>query len=175
MNQKIKFLLLGDFRQFPAIMDNFVGTPVLRELKHCQLLHDLTGGWHHELTENMRSDPGIFDFLTWLRVDDPGNSPWPRHSRRPEKDPTARRAGREPRHLPRPPHPDQRPGQLPPGPARSCHDRDTPTTTNMPQTMRVWPGLKLIGTGSPGQQGHLRARDRSGARKKSCWTAAMLI
>ena len=56
MNRKIKFLLLGDFRQFPAIMDNFAGTPVLRELKHCQLLHDLTGGWHHELTENMRSD-----------------------------------------------------------------------------------------------------------------------
>ena len=71
MNRKIKFLLLGDFRQFPAIMDNFAGTPVLRELKHCQLLHDLTGGWHHELTENMRSDPGIFDFLTWLRVDEP--------------------------------------------------------------------------------------------------------
>ena len=67
MNRKIKFLLLG----FPAIMDNFAGTPVLRELKHCQLLHDLTGGWHHELTENMRSDPGIFGFLTWLRVDEP--------------------------------------------------------------------------------------------------------
>ena len=56
MNRKIKFLLLGDFRQFPAIMDNFAGTPVQRELKHCQLLHDLTDGWHHELTENMRSD-----------------------------------------------------------------------------------------------------------------------
>ena len=38
MNRKIKFLLLGDFRQFPAIMDNFAGTPVQRELKHCQLL-----------------------------------------------------------------------------------------------------------------------------------------
>ena len=60
MNRKINFLLLGDFRQFPAIMDNFAGTPVQRELKHCQLLH--------ELTENMRSDP---DFLTWLRVDEP--------------------------------------------------------------------------------------------------------
>ena len=76
MNRKIKFLLLGDFRQFPAIMDNFAGTPVLRELKHCQLLHDLTGGWHHELTDNMRSD----------RASSTGSSPWPRHSRRPEKD-----------------------------------------------------------------------------------------
>ena len=34
-------------------------TPVQRELKHCQLLHDLTDGWHHELTENMRSDPAF--------------------------------------------------------------------------------------------------------------------
>eukprot|EP00439_Symbiodinium_sp_Y106_P034153 s7064_g4.t1 len=59
MNRKIKFLLLGDFRQFPAIMDNFAGTPVLRELKRCQLLHDLTDGSHRELTQNMRSDPGI--------------------------------------------------------------------------------------------------------------------
>ena len=75
MNRKIKFLLLGDFRQFPAIMDNFAGTPVQRELKHCQLLHDLTDGWHHELTENMRSDPGIFDFLTWMRVDEPREQP----------------------------------------------------------------------------------------------------
>ena len=87
MNRKIKFLLLGDFRQFPAIMDNFAGTPVQRELKHCQLLHDLTDGWHHELTENMRSDPGIE------------------------------------------------------------YSGTGPTTTNMPQTMRVWPGLKLIGAG----------------------------
>ena len=32
--------------------------------------------WHHELTENMRSDPGIFDFVTWLRVDEPRTSTW---------------------------------------------------------------------------------------------------
>ena len=88
-------------------------------------VYDLTDGWHHELTENRRSDPGIFDFLRWLRVD-------------------------EPREQSLPPHQDQRAGQPSPGPAGSCDDRDTgtgPTTTNMPQTMRVWPGLKLIGVG----------------------------
>ena len=63
MNRQVNFLLLGDFRQFPAVMDNFAGAQVIRELKTCQLLHDLTRGWHHQLTENRRSDPGIFDFL----------------------------------------------------------------------------------------------------------------
>ena len=48
----VKFLLLGDFRQLPA----------------GQLIRDLAGGHRHELTENMRSDPGIFNFVKWLRV-----------------------------------------------------------------------------------------------------------
>ena len=33
-----------------------------------QLVRDLAGGHRHELTENMRSDPGIFNFVKWLRV-----------------------------------------------------------------------------------------------------------
>ena len=146
MNRKIKFLLLGDFRQFPAIMDNFAGTPVQRELKRCQLLHDLTDGWHHELTENMRSDPGIFGFLTWLRVDEPREQSLAEALQTPggpSTVPAARRAGRQPRHLPRPPHP-----RLAPPEAVTIEYSGTgPTTTNMPQTMRVWPGLKLIGAG----------------------------
>ena len=32
---------------------------------------DLAGGHRHELTENMRSDPGIFDFVKWLQVGEP--------------------------------------------------------------------------------------------------------
>ena len=151
MNRKIKFLLLGDFRQFPAIMDNFAGTPVLRELKHCQLLHDLTGGWHHELTENMRSDPGIFDFLTWLRVDEPREQSLAealqtarqRFPRQGEPDVSlvishARRIrinARDNRRL------------APPEAVTIEYTGTGPTTTNMPQTMRVWPGLKLIGAG----------------------------
>ena len=151
MNRKIKFLLLGDFRQFPAIMDNFAGTPVQRELKHCQLLHDLTDGWHHELTENMRSDPGIFDFLTWLRVDEPREQPLTE----------ALQAARE--RFPRQGEPDvslvishahririnaRDNRRLAPPEAVTIEYAGTgPTTTNMPQTMRVWPGLKLIGAG----------------------------
>ena len=151
MNRKINFLLLGDFRQFPAIMDNFAGTPVQRELKHCQLLHDLTDGWHHELTENMRSDPGIFDFLTWLRVDEPREQPLAE----------ALHAARE--RFPREGEPDvslvishahririntRDNRRLAPPEAVTIEYTGTgPTTTNMPQTMRVWPGLKLIGAG----------------------------
>ena len=151
MNRKIKFLLLGDFRQFPAIMDNFAGTPVQRELKHCQLLHDLTDGWHHELTENMRSDPGIFGFLAWLRVDEP----------REQSLAEALQAARE--RFPRQGEPDvslvishahririnarDNRRLAPPEAVTIEYSGTGPTTTNMPQTMRVWPGLKLIGAG----------------------------
>ena len=151
MNRKIKFLLLGDFRQFPAIMDNFAGTPVQRELKRCQLLHDLTDGWHHELTENMRSDPGIFNFLTGLRVDEP----------REQSLAEALQAARE--RFPRQGEPDvslvishahririnarDNRRLAPPEAVTIEYSGTGPTTTNMPQTMRVWPGLKLIGAG----------------------------
>ena len=68
-NRRVRFLLLGDFRQLPAVQDAFGGAPVLRTLKESQLLHDLAGGWVHELTENRRSDERIFRFLQYLRVD----------------------------------------------------------------------------------------------------------
>ena len=56
MNKKIRFLLLGDFRQLPAVLDSFAGAEVCKELKHSQLLHDLAGGWCHELSERWRFD-----------------------------------------------------------------------------------------------------------------------
>ena len=48
MNTSMRFLLLGDFRQLPAVLDSFAGAEVCRELKDSQLLHDLAGGWCHE-------------------------------------------------------------------------------------------------------------------------------
>ena len=56
LNADVKFLLLGDFRQLPAVLGSWAG--------HSQL----AGGRRHDLTENMRSDPGIFNFVKWLRV-----------------------------------------------------------------------------------------------------------
>ena len=67
-NADVKFLLLGDFRQLPAVLDSWAGRPISAPLEHSQLSRDLAGGHRHELTENMRSDPGIFNFVKWLRV-----------------------------------------------------------------------------------------------------------
>ena len=68
LNADVKFLLLGDFRQLPAVLDSWAGQPISAPLEHSQLVRDLAGGHRHELTENMRSDPGIFNFVKWLRV-----------------------------------------------------------------------------------------------------------
>ena len=57
----------GDFRQLPAVLDSWAGRPISAPLEHSQLIRNLAGGHRHELTENMRSDPGIF-FVKWLRV-----------------------------------------------------------------------------------------------------------
>ena len=58
LNADVKFLLLGDFRQLPAVLEFLAGRPISAPLEHGQLIRDLAGG-RHELTENMRSDPGI--------------------------------------------------------------------------------------------------------------------
>ena len=71
LNPGVKFLLLGDFRQLPAVLDSWAGQPISAPLEHSQLVLDLAGGHRHELTENMRSDPGIFDFVKWLQVGEP--------------------------------------------------------------------------------------------------------
>ena len=68
LNADVKFLLLGDFRQLPAVLDSWAGRPISAPLEHSQLVRDLAGGHRHKLTENMRSDPGIFNFVKWLRV-----------------------------------------------------------------------------------------------------------
>ena len=68
LNADVKFLLLGDFGQLPAVLDSWAGRPISAPLEHSQLIRDLAGGHRHELTENMRSDPGIFNFVKWLRV-----------------------------------------------------------------------------------------------------------
>ena len=66
--QRVHSPALGDFRQLPAVLDSWAGRPISAPLEHSQLIRDLAGGHRHELTENMRSDPGIFNFVKWLRV-----------------------------------------------------------------------------------------------------------
>ena len=57
LDRGVRFLLMGDFRQLPAVLDSFAGTRVERPLK--DLLRDLAGGYCHELTENRRSDDPV--------------------------------------------------------------------------------------------------------------------
>ena len=40
------------------VLDSWAGQPISAPLEHSQLVLDLAGGHRHELTENMRSDPG---------------------------------------------------------------------------------------------------------------------
>ena len=157
MNKKIRFLLLGDFRQLPAVLDSFAGAEVCRELKDSQLLHDLAGGWCHELSERWRFDEQIFEFLTWLRVDEAEQVSLPealrearqRFPRRGEPDVSlvishAKRLqinDRENRRL------------APPGALVLRYEARGAVPTNAPQTMRVWPGLRLIGAGGKVQKG----------------------
>ena len=61
----------GRLPAVPAVLDSesWAGRPISAPLEHSQLIRDLAGGHRHELTENMRSDPGIFNFVKWLRVE----------------------------------------------------------------------------------------------------------
>ena len=160
VNADVKFLLLGDFRQLPAVLDSWAGRPISAPLEHSQLVRDLAGGHRHELTENMRSDPGIFDFVKWLRVGEeacptleqakarlkelfPSKPGWPdttlviSHSKRMAVNAAANRA-------------------LAPEGSKLLELEvihidlggcDKCITQNSPQSMRVWPGLRLIGAG----------------------------
>ena len=150
-NRRVRFLLLGDFRQLPAVQDAFGGAPVLRTLKESQLLHDLAGGCVHELTENRRSDERIFRFLQYLRVDEAEQVPLRDAVQvAPEQFPM--------RGLPdtclvishahRMAINDQENRRLAPeGAVLLEHRAQGPAGTNQPQTMRLWPGLRLVGAG----------------------------
>ena len=151
--------------------------PISAPLEHSQLVRDLAGGHRHELTENMRSDPGIFDFVKWLRVGEeacptleqarlrelfPSKPGWPdttlviSHSKRMAVNAAANRAlapeGSKLLELETHViHIDL--GCYESVPTQNGCDNFIPTngcsqtTQNSPQSMRVWPGLRLIGAG----------------------------
>ena len=169
LNADVKFLLLGDFRQLPAVLDSWAGRPISAPLEHSQLVRDLAGGHRHELTENMRSDPGIFDFVKWLRVGEeacptleqakarlkelfPSKPGWPdttlviSHSKRMAVNAAANRAlapeGSKLLEL------ETHVIHIDLGCCQTTNEYcQTATPQNSPQSMRVWPGLRLIGAG----------------------------
>ena len=129
------------------------------------VIRDLAGGHRHELTENMRSDPGIFNFVKWLRVGEeacptleqakarlkelyPSKPGWPdttlviSHSKRMAVNAAANRALA--------PEASKRLELETQVIHMGCYEAGTPgcaATQNSPQSMRVWPGLRLIGAG----------------------------
>jgi hypothetical protein len=63
----VKFLLSGDFHQFPPISNNWRGSPVPEDaLERSSLLHTLSDGNRCTLTECRRGDRKLFDFYSSL-------------------------------------------------------------------------------------------------------------
>ena len=151
LNPKVKFLLLGDFRQLPAVLDAFGGAPVTKPFKDSRLLHDLAGGCYHELTENHRSDEAIFGFLRYLRVDEAEEPPL-REALQLARERFPRRGQPDTclviSHANRMRLNEQHNRRLAPAEAVTLrYEGRAAAGTNAPQTMRVWPGLRLVGAG----------------------------
>ena len=135
MDRSVRFLLMGDFKQLPAVLDS---------LKDSDLLWDLASGYCHELLEKQRSDERIFRFI-WLRVGEA------------EEVPLAEAVRVARREFPRPhvclvAHKvqinERENRKLAAQDAVLIEHKEAGApTTNSPQTMRVWPGLKLVGAG----------------------------
>ena len=113
LNADVKFL--GDFRQLPAMLDSWAGRPISAPLEHSQLIRDLAGGHRHKLTENMRSDPGIFNFVKWLRVGDVPHAGAGQGEAEGALPLQARVAGHHAGHQPQQAHGRQRSGEPGPG------------------------------------------------------------
>ena len=67
---RIRMLLLGDFKQFPSVVNSWYGCPLKTSLKDSEMLKGLAQGCYHLLTENRRSDQVVFDFITSLNIDE---------------------------------------------------------------------------------------------------------
>ena len=149
LNADVKFLL-GDFRQLPAVLDSWAGRPISAPLEHSQLIRDLAGGHRRKLTENMRSNPGIFNFVKWLRV---GKEACPTleqaKARLKELYPSKRMAVNAAANRALAPEASK----LLELETQVIHidlgetQNGCSQTQNSPQSMRVWPGLRLIGAG----------------------------
>ena len=150
LNPKVKFLLLGDFRQLPAVLDAFGGAPVTKPLRDSRLLHDLAGGCYHELTENHRSDEAIFGFLRYLRVDEAEEPPL-REALQLARSASRNGGSRTPAWSSATPTgcaSTSSKRRLAPAEAVTLrYEGRAAAGTNAPQTMRVWPGLRLVGAG----------------------------
>jgi hypothetical protein len=71
-----KLICLGDFGQFQPVAETWAGSPVAVDaLQTSAMLRELCGGNRFTLTENQRSDPPLFDFISSLRPGTPEAKP----------------------------------------------------------------------------------------------------
>ena len=169
LNPKVKFLLLGDFRQLPAVLDAFGGAPVTKPLKDSRLLHDLAGGCYHELSENHRSDEAIFGFLRYLRVDEAEEPPLREAAAGPGVVPQEGAAGHLPGDQPRQPDAPQRAAQPEAGAGECGHHHLRGLGRGGHQRPANDAGLagpKAGGRGGQGGQGLLRFSGGGGPRRR---------
>ena len=153
LHKGVQFILLGDFRQFPAICASWSASPLPDDaLKTSDLLFELAGGNRVELTENKRSDPTIFDFIKRLRIDEKDEKPkheaideakrlFPRTSQQPDY--TLVISHRRRIQINKELNEKNKPEGAIKIEVNGKHQIDN----NAPQTMYIWPGLRLIGAG----------------------------
>ena len=158
----VTVVLIGDFKQFPAIMDHWAGSMLQGDrLENSHLLHDLVDGSWLELHEDRRSDPRLFDFYTSLdvRCTTEQLQETLQHARAQFPAQSARQVGVT--HLVIP-HKERR---LRLNSQANLREKGSQTVKlfvpivkhasnrNAPQDMWVWPGLRLIGAGGLLQKG----------------------
>jgi len=153
LHKGTQFILLGDTRQFSAICASWSTSPLPDDaLKKSDLLFELAGGFRTELTENRRSDPTISEFMKRLGVDETSGKPkhealaeakriFPRTSHQPDY--TLVISHRRRIAINRERNEADKPQDAIKIEVTTKHQVDN----NAPQTMWLWPGLRLIGAG----------------------------
>ena len=147
----VGFVCSGDFGQFQPICEHWSACPVKEgQLEHSSMLWEMCGGNRLVLTENQRSDERLFKFYTTLGENLQEALERARNSFPVTKRPAAytltmshtlrmqinrRRNDEEARQR------ESLQIEEPQGYTRS-------RSGNQPQSMKVWPGLQLIGAGS---------------------------
>ena len=147
LNDEARYLLLGDFRQLPAVLDSFAGAPVK--------LRDSDGRLSPRADGEPAQRPAD---LRLLAVPPRGRAgagaPAPGPGRGPPRVPAA--PGHAARHLLVISHAHrmrlnkQHNRRLAPEDALLVpyqREAEGPVTTNKPQATRLWPGLRLVGAG----------------------------
>ena len=145
-----QWVVVADWNQFGAVADTWAGSPVVCEVDRSDLLWDLTQGVRWTPTENMRSDPILFEFIERVLSEDgvevaaaraqfPLRSGPCRYSLAISHS-TRMRVNREENLREKPPE--------------AIKYRAPPTRgDNAPQSMWLWPGQELIGAGGQCKKG----------------------